>query len=152
MSAQKRPRKRSYKTPSRQKKSTMREPTATKLSLPDMSILQSIDPFSEQSVQPSWIRERHPEYVDDHELHHSLTSVRAFTHAGHHVKITTSYQIEIDGTPVWFHALVDNEGRLRCHTTPYETYASATELVKKLIDRFPKSFADLGGGHFAHHG
>ncbi len=114
--------------------------------LPDNSDLKGVDPTSKESVQPGWIGKHHPEYVAHDAMHQSLSSVRQFHYAGHEVMIRTSYEIEVDGTPVQLHAIVDDEGQLRCHTTPYETYSTATELVKELIFRFPDSFEDLGGG------
>jgi hypothetical protein len=118
--------------------------------LPDVSDLAEVNPGEEGNVQPRWIRERHPEYVEHHIMHHPLTSVRAFTHAGHQVKITTTYQIEVDGVPVQLHALVDDQGRLVSHTTPFVSYGTAPDLVKALIDRFPGSFANLGDGGHGH--
>jgi hypothetical protein len=122
--------------------------------LPDVSALEGVNPTAEENVQPEWIRERHPEYVEHHVMHQPLTSVRTFTHAGHQVKITTTYRIEVDGMPVQLHALVDDQGWLISHTTPFVRYGSATDLVKTMIDRFPRSFADLGdggSGHDHHH-
>lgn len=116
------------------------------LRLPDAKALASVDPTSAENVQPAWIGEQHPEYVED-QMQHGLSSVRTFAHAGHQVRIQTTYQIEVDGAEVHLHAIVDNEGRLRCHTTPYESYPSATDLLRTLIDRFPQSFSDLGSRH-----
>jgi len=119
---------------------------------PNMSVLKSVHPVSRKSVQPDWIREKFPEYVHDNHMDHALISVRSFSHGGHDIKITTSYQIEINGTQIQLHARVDNEGHLHCHTTPYESYSSATDLVKKLIDRYPESFMNLqsSGEHLEH--
>lgn len=151
--------KKAYSRPKRKpkKKKSARDP----LQLPDVSDLKGVDPKSKMSVQPGWIGKELPDYVAHDAMHHSLSSVRQFHYAGHEVKIRTSYEIEIDGQPVQLHAIVDNEGKLRCHTTPYETYSSAAKLVKELICRFPESFAhlgdkgeepDTGGGHHGHVG
>jgi hypothetical protein len=111
---------------------------------PDTSELEKVSPTAEENVQPDWIREQYPDYVENHVMHHPLNSVRTFTHAGHQVKITTTYQIEVDGVPVQVHASVDNQGWVFSHATPFVNYGSATGLVKALIDRFPKSFTNLG--------
>lgn len=116
------------------------KPDTYLLQKPDSATLEAIEFPNEQAIQPSWIAERHPQYSDDHGMHHELTSVRIAEHAGHHIKIMTTYIIEIDGQQVHLHALVGNDGRLHCHTTPYVHYQSAIDLVKTLIDRFPASF------------
>ncbi len=123
-----------------------RSPDVSKL----ISALERVDPTVEENVQPEWIREQYPDYVDDHVMHRSLTSVRTFAHAGHQVKITTTYRIEVDGVPVQLHALVDDQGRLVSHSTPFVSYGSATDMVRALIDRFPESFANLRDGNEGH--
>lgn len=107
---------------------------------PDVGVLERIHYPSDAPVQPAWIGERHPEYVHDHGMGRELVSIRTAEQDGHSIKITTSYEIEIDGESVHIHAFVDNAGRLRCHTTPYETYPSAVQLVQTLIARFPGAF------------
>lgn len=118
--------------------------------LPDISVLEELNPTTEENVQPKWIRERHPDYVENHVMHDPLKSVRTFTHMGHQVKIATTYQIEVDGVPVQPHALVDNQGRLFSHAMPFETYGSATDLIKSLLDRFPEYFSKLGKHDHGH--
>jgi hypothetical protein len=113
------------------------------LQKPDGAELAQIPFPSDVAVQPDWIRDRYPAYADPHGMEHELTSVRTADHNGHHIKITTTYQIEIDGHSVHLHALVGNDGRLFCHTTPYVQYQSAIDLVKALMDRFPAAFEDL---------
>lgn len=101
-------------------------------------------PFpSERSIQPTWIAEKHPTYVDDPGMQHELSSERISEHNGHHIRIITTYKIEIDGQPVHLHLRVGGDGHLQCHTTPYTSYPSAMELVKTLIDHFPKGFEHL---------
>lgn len=127
--------------------------------LPEHSLLAELDPLEQAHSQPDWIKENHPDYIESHGSHHDpLTSVRKFTHQGHEVKITTTYRIEIDGVDIQPHALVDNEGNLFSHVMPFETYGSAPELIKTLLDRFPEFFAKLKAdaednhsGHHPHH-
>ena len=116
------------------------ESNTPQLQKPDNALLADIEFPSRTAIQPDWIRDRYPEYAVDHGMEHELTSVRMAEHNGHQIKITTTYQIEIDGRPTHLHAMVDNDGKLFCHTTPYVEYQSAVDLVKALMDRFPESF------------
>ena len=97
------------------------------------------------SIQPGWIRDHHPDYAQDAGMEHELTSERLAEHGGHRILITTTYAIVVDEHPVHLHLRVGNDGQLQCHSTPYTSYVSAMELVKKLIDRFPEAFENLGG-------
>lgn len=123
---------------------------STHLEMADAAVLKRIEFPSETAVQPKWVGERHPEYAHDHGMHNELTTVRSAEHRGHEIKITTTYDIEIDGRAVHFHAHVGNDGQLHCHSTPYEKYVSAVDLVKELIDRFPEAFAEGGDTHGEH--
>ena len=120
-------------------------PNSIQLQKPDNALLADIEYPSTTAIQPDWIRDRYPEYATDHGMDHELTSVRLAEHNGHQIKITTRYQIEIDGRSVHLHAMVDNDGQLFCHTTPYVQYQSAVDLVKALMDRFPESFTPEDG-------
>lgn len=115
------------------------------LTAPDTAALKEIAYPSETGIQPDWIAQRYPEYATDHDMAHELSSVRTAQHNGRNIKITTTYQIEIDGRSVHLHALVGNNGQLFCHTTPYVEYASAIELVKTLLDKFPDAFTHTMG-------
>lgn len=115
-----------------------------------ISVLEGVDPTIEENVQPEWIREQYPDYVEHHAMHQPLTSERTFAHAGHQVRVTTTYQIEVDGVPVQLHALVDDQGRVVSHSTPFVSYGSAPDMVKALINRFPESFANLSDGDQGH--
>jgi|GEM_PF-1888285 len=117
---------------------------APSLTAPDTAVLKEISYPSQMGIQPDWIVQRFPEYAADHGMEHELSSVRTAQHNGHDIKITTTYQIEIDGRNVHLHALVANNGQLFCHTTPYVEYTSAIELVKALLDKFPDAFRGMG--------
>lgn len=67
-------------------------------------------------------------------------SVRSFTHAGHKVKITTIYEIAIDGKPFNGTLGVGENGQVHCHSLPNYQTASAVDMVKYLIDIFPDDF------------
>ena len=112
--------------------------------------LKAIPYPSDQAIQPAWIGDQFPAYAHDHGMQQELSSVRHAEHKGHKITITTTYHIEIDGKSVHIHAAVGNDGRLHCHSTPYDYYQSAVDLVTTLIDRFPDAFlpnSAEGGTH-----
>ncbi len=61
-------------------------------------------------------------------------------HKGRNIVIRTTYEIKIDGQAYQGHAKVDGHGRIHCHAIPYDTYPSAVEFVKQLVDLYPESF------------
>ncbi len=127
------------------------QPTLPLLAVPDPAVLATINPLSQADVQPGWIRDEYPDYVQEHEAHQAMVSVREFTHEQHRVKITTSYQVEIDDHPVQLHVVVDNDGRVLSHIMPFETYASATDMIRTLLTRLPDAFAGLDDRQPPHH-
>ena len=72
---------------------------------------------------------------------HSTASVREDEHNGHHIRIHTIYQVEVDGRRIQLPLTVDNEGHVHCHSLPNYQFASAMDMVKTLIDNFPEDFA-----------
>lgn len=99
------------------------------------------------TIQPDWVDEldlgkhAHPRHEED-----GLTSIRTAEYDGRQIFIKTTYEIEVDGVPFQGHANVDDEGRIHCHAIPYETYSSAIDFVKHLIDLYPESFPGGAGG------
>lgn len=87
-----------------------------------------------------------------------VETVRTDDHKGHHISIKTIYEIEVDGKPLMVPLGVDNSGQLHCHALPNYQFKSAIDLVKLLIDVFPKDFTGDGssgghrGGHSGGHG
>lgn len=81
---------------------------------------------------------------ETHGVHKVSESVRETEYKGHHIKIRTTYRIEVDGKPVTAHIGVTQDGRVHYHPIPNASYASAVDMVKRLIDFFPS-----GVGH--HH-
>jgi hypothetical protein len=65
------------------------------------------------------------------------TSVREVRHKGHRIRIETAYRITVDGRPVTGHVLVNNDGRVHYHSIPNQEFASAVEMVKRIIDLAP---------------
>jgi hypothetical protein len=85
---------------------------------------------------------------------HAAESVREATYKGHHIRIVTSYRIEVDGVPVSGHLLVTDGGMLHYHAIPNQEFPSAVDMVKRIIDLSPGGFpsADEGHGDHPHHG
>jgi hypothetical protein len=78
-------------------------------------------------------------YQDDlRRLHHmhdgGSGSVRHVTYKGHDIRITTTYHIELDGAEITGHLLVNNAGTVHYHAIPNQEFASAVDLVKRIVD------------------
>jgi hypothetical protein len=76
--------------------------------------------------------------------HQRTESVREADYKGHHIVITTQYQIEVDGKMVMGHLGVTNDGQVHYHPVPNLSFASAVDLVKQLINIFPDDFVAKG--------
>ncbi|MGH2899167.1 MAG: hypothetical protein ACRDMZ_10880 [Solirubrobacteraceae bacterium] len=110
---------------------------------PDEGVLETLEPSSTDSVQPGWVRD----LVGPEPPHaQRLSGLRCGEYRGHEIEIVTTYEISIDGTPVHFHASVGDDGRLRCHESPYAAVPSAIDLVKHLMDLYPDAFGGAGHG------
>src|SRR5262249_46356058 len=84
--------------------------------------------------------------------HGPAVSVRQADYKGHHIVITTSYTITVDGAPVMGHIVVTDEGQVQCHALPNYTFLSAVDMVKSLIDQFPEDFEASGTGDHSMNG
>jgi hypothetical protein len=73
--------------------------------------------------------------------HHEDMTVREASYRGHSIRIVTTYDIEVDGSPVTGHMLVTNEGTVHYHAIPNQEFASAVDMVKRMIDLAPEQFA-----------
>lgn len=82
--------------------------------------------------------------------------VRTANHKGHEIVVRTTYSIEVDGSSITGHFGVTDDGQVHYHAVPNLSFASAIDMVKKLIDAFPDDFPDpaddkhdhdAGGGH-----
>jgi hypothetical protein len=62
------------------------------------------------------------------------SSVRTFEHAGHEVRIETTYRITIDGRPLPGHVEVLPDGSVHYHRFPQYAPPSAVAVVKTVID------------------
>jgi len=76
--------------------------------------------------------------------HGTMESVREADYAGHHIVVRTRYQVEVDGHMLMGHMGVTNDGQVHYHPVPNLAFASAVDLVKRLIDIFPDDFAKKG--------
>jgi hypothetical protein len=73
-----------------------------------------------------------------------IQSVRESEHAGHHIVIRTTYQVEIDGRVADLPLGVDNDGHVHCHSLPNYQFNSAIDMVKQVLDTFPRDFSKSG--------
>ena len=81
--------------------------------------------------------------------HGPIETVRESTYCGHRIVVRTTYEITVDDKPIEGHLGVTNDGHVHYHPIPNLGFASAIELVEKIIDTFPDDFdapADVGGG------
>lgn len=70
---------------------------------------------------------------------HEPTSIREVTYKGHTIRIETRYSISVDGQPVTGHVMVNNDGKVHYHAIPNQEFASAVDMVKRVIDLTPPS-------------
>ena len=85
-----------------------------------------------------------------HAHEHAAESMRETTYKGHHIRIVTMYRIEVDGVPITGHLLVTNAGTVHYHAIPNQEFASAVDMVKRIIDLSPEGFTPDAGGHGDH--
>ena len=86
------------------------------------------------------------------QIHHDMQSVRETKYQGHRVVVRTWYEIEVDGKKIMGHVGVTNDGQVHYHPVPNLSFASAIEMVEKLIDIFPEDFKKNGrSGEGQHH-
>ena len=70
----------------------------------------------------------------------TIETLREEEHKGHRITIRTTYQIEVDGKPFQGDLALGNDGELHIHSLPNYQFASAVDMVKRLIDTFPEDF------------
>ncbi|CAJ59207.1 MULTISPECIES: hypothetical protein [Frankia] len=68
-------------------------------------------------------------------------SVREDDFDGHHVVVTTTYEITVDGRPLDVHIGLSNDGSAHCHGLPAYQLPSLVDLVRVLIRTFPEEFS-----------
>jgi len=79
-----------------------------------------------------------------HEHNHgndgSVETLREDEYEGHHIVIRTTYKMEVDRKVLRVPLALGNDGQLHCHSLPNYQFASAIDMVKRLIDSFPDDF------------
>ena len=74
-------------------------------------------------------------------MHHGESVVtREADYKGHHIVVRTKYEVEIDGKPLMGHMGVTDTGSVHYHPVPNLSFASALDMVRKIIDVFPDDF------------
>ncbi len=123
----------------KQKAATPRETVSRRKGEPRTIAPLEFDPFKPGSEHPAWVMKDFPSYVEH--AHEALArSTRVLEHQGNTITITTTYEVRVNERLVTLHMMVDEEGRLWSHLCPYLTFATATELVRHLIERMPHLF------------
>jgi hypothetical protein len=75
------------------------------------------------------------------QMHHGESVVtREADYKGHHILVRTKYEVEIDGKPLMGHMGVTDSGSVHYHPVPNLSFASALDMVRKIIDVFPDDF------------
>ena len=75
------------------------------------------------------------------QMHHGESVVtREADYKGHHFVVRTKYEVEIDGKPLMGHMGVTDSGLVHYHPVPNLSFASALDMVRKIIDVFPDEF------------
>lgn len=114
-----------------------------------------------------YIPDNYKDTASGHSAHHGehgFSSERIFNYKDKKVVIQTTYKVEIDGVPLQAHVAVSDDGTVHCHGLPNYSFASATSLVKNLIDASglakvqknelfasPKKENDENGDDHSHH-
>lgn len=90
---------------------------------------------------------RHADDLSQAHLGHEgpIETVRETTYRNHHIVVRTTYSITVDDVAVEGHLGVSNDGQVHYHAIPNLGFASAMELVKKVIDTFPEDFGESYG-------
>jgi hypothetical protein len=75
------------------------------------------------------------------QMHHEESVVtRETDYKGHHIVVRTTYHVEVDGKSLMGHMGVTDSGSVHYHPVPNLSFASALDMVKKIIDVFPDDF------------
>jgi hypothetical protein len=72
--------------------------------------------------------------------HGESVVTREADYKGHHIVVRTKYEVEVDGKPLMGHMGVNDSGSVHYHPVPNLSFASALDMVKKIIDVFPDEF------------
>lgn len=117
--------------------------------------MPSKNPVTRPTVKSigSYVKKHAPKVEETQGHQHAMSeTVREADYEGHHITVRTTYQIEVDGTPITGHMGVTDDGSVHYHPIPNMSFASALDMVKQLIDVFPDDFTDTGERPAAHGG
>ena len=109
--------------------------------------MPSKNPVTRPTVKSigSYVKKHAPKVEETQGHQHAMSeTVREADYEGHHIVVRTTYQIEVDGTPITGHMGVTDDGNVHYHPIPNMSFASALDMVKQLIDVFPDDFTDTG--------
>jgi len=87
-----------------------------------------------------------------------IESTREDSYRGHRIAIKTTYEITVDGRPLYVHVGLSNDGSAHSHGLPTYRFVSVVDMVRALIDNFPDDFPagdlpdDEHDGHGDHGG
>lgn len=81
-----------------------------------------------------------PAHGHDHGNDGSVETLREDEYQRHNIVVRTTYKIEVDGKVLRVPLALGNDGQLHCHSLPNYQFASAIDMVKRLIDSFPDDF------------
>ena len=115
-----------------------------------LPLLREVPPVS-KSLMPAPTPRTIARYVKQHAAAvkksqrpmHMSESVREADYKGHHIVIRTTYDIRVDGIRVTGHMGVTDDGQVHYHPVPNLSFASAVDMVKRLVDVFPDDFANV---------
>src|SRR5260370_11016661 len=96
----------------------------------------------EQAATPEQLAAALDLYREDlarlHHMHdHPNESIREATYKGHTIRVKTTYEIDVDGAPITGHLLLSNARTIHYHAIPNQEFASAIDMVKRIIDLLP---------------
>lgn len=91
---------------------------------------------SRVSEQREWLQQQ-----AEHAGHGGpVETVRQEDYLGHHIRVRTTYTLEVDDRPLKGHVAVALNGTVHYHALPNYSFSSAIALVKQIIDAFPQDF------------
>lgn len=93
-------------------------------------------------VVATYVRRELPRAVAGHGGHHAPTADTRITHQGHEILVSRTYHVAVDGRAFPLAVEVTASGTVTTHALPFETFASATDLMKALIAAYPDDFAE----------
>lgn len=71
---------------------------------------------------------------------HAGDDTREEEYKGHRIVIKTTYEVKVDGKKFNATLSATNDGNVNYHGIPNASFASAIDLMKRVIDQFPSEF------------